>query len=104
MPPDTHSSDGRHAGGAKPVMSSVDRALSLLGRFTLESPMWGLSELARAAAMDKTTTLRCLNALERNGFVEQHPETRKYRLGFAPLHLARSPDGISWSRGAVRRS
>lgn len=71
------------------VMTSVDRALSLLGHFSTDRPEIGLSALARAAGFDKTTTLRCLNALERNGFVEQHPETRKYRLGVAPLHLAR---------------
>ena len=71
------------------VMSSVDRALGLLRFFTIEAPEHGLSALARAAGLDKTTTLRCLTALERNGFVEQHPETRKYRVGFEPLHLAR---------------
>lgn len=73
----------------KPMMSSVDRTLALLRHFTVNTPEWGLSALARAAGIDKTTALRSLTALERNGFVEQHPETRKYRLGMAPLQLAR---------------
>jgi len=71
------------------VMNSVDRALGLLRHFSVQTPEYGLSELARISGNDKTTTLRCLTALERNGIVEQHPETKKYRIGFAPLHLSR---------------
>ncbi len=74
---------------AKTTMSTVDKALGLLRHFSVEHPEFGLSQLARLSGYDKTTTLRCMTALERNGFVEQHPETRKYRLGFAPLNLAR---------------
>jgi len=71
------------------AQSTVHRALGLLRHFSLERPEIGLSEMARLAGLDKTTTLRSLTALELNGFVEQHPETRKYRLGIAPLNLAR---------------
>lgn len=76
---------------AKPrtTMSTVDKALALLRHFSLESKELGLSELARMAGHDKTTTLRCLTALERNGFVEQDAVSRKYRLGLAPINLAR---------------
>lgn len=70
-------------------MKSVDRALALLRYFSVRSPELGLSELARLASQDKTTTLRCLTALERNGFVEQDSVSRKYRLGLAPINLAR---------------
>lgn len=70
-------------------MKSVDRALGLLRHFSVQTPEIGLSELARLADQDKTTTLRCLTALERNGFVEQDDTTRKYRLGLAPVNLAR---------------
>ena len=71
------------------TMNSVDRALGLLRHFSVQTPEYGLSALARVSGNDKTTTLRCLTALERNGIVEQHPETKKYRIGFAPLHLSR---------------
>lgn len=74
---------------AAPMMKSVDRALYLLSFFTVQQPEWGLSDLARRAKLDKATTLRILVALIRNRFVEQHPETRKYRLGIAVLRLAR---------------
>lgn len=72
-----------------PMMKSVDRALYLLWFFTVQQPEWGLSELARRAKLDKATTLRILVALIRNRFVEQHPVTKKYRLGIAVLRLAR---------------
>lgn len=70
-------------------MKTVDKALRLLGHFSVRSPDWGLSDLARAAGTDKATTLRLLAALARAGFVEQHPGTRRYRLGPEVLHLAR---------------
>lgn len=73
----------------KTIMSSVDRALTLLQYFSIHKSEFGLTELSRLAGYDKTTTLRCLASLERNGFIEQDPLTRKYRLGLAPITLAR---------------
>jgi len=69
-------------------MGTVDKALSLLRFFSPQFPELGLSELARRAGFDKATTLRCLNALERNGFVEQDLISKKYRIGLSPFHLA----------------
>ncbi len=73
---------------AKSMMGTVDKALSLLRFFSPQTPELGLSELARLARFDKATTLRCLTALERNGFVEQVIVNRKYRVGLSPIHLA----------------
>ena len=75
--------------GTKTVMGTVDRALRLLRQFTVDSPELRLSELARRAGYDKTTTLRMMTSLQRNGFVELHPESKRYRLGVAPIYLAR---------------
>ena len=69
-------------------MGTVDKALSLMRFFSPQLPELGLSELARKSGFDKATTLRCLNALERNGFVEQDLLSRKYRVGLSPFHLA----------------
>ncbi len=71
------------------MMRTVDKALRLLDLFSIESPEHGLSEIARLARSDKATTLRLLKALERHGFVEQHPETKKYRLGKSLLRFSR---------------
>ena len=71
---------------------TVDKALKLLNFFSESRPAIGLSEMARLAGYDKATTRRLLLALERNGMVEQLTESRKYRLGVAPLRLARVGD------------
>jgi len=70
-------------------MSTVDKALNLLNIFTESRPEAGLGELARLAGYDKATTRRFLVALGNQGFVEQNPATKRYRLGAAPLRLAR---------------
>lgn len=70
-------------------MKTIDKALSLLDYFSSEAKEWRLSDLARAAGLDKVTAMRCLNSMAARGFIEQHPETRKYRLGTAFLHFAR---------------
>ena len=70
-------------------MKTIDKAMKLLEFFGPEHPEWRLSDLARAAEMDKVTTMRILNSLAGSGIVEQHPETKKYRLGTAVLRLAR---------------
>ena len=71
------------------TLKTADKALMLLNFFSPETPEFRLSDLARAAQMDKVTTMRMLASLGSAGFVEQHPETRKYRLGTAVLRLAR---------------
>jgi DNA-binding IclR family transcriptional regulator len=70
-------------------MRTVDKGLGLLDHFTVARPEAGLSEIARVSGLDKATVLRLLSALARHGFVEQHAETKKYRLGPGVLQLAR---------------
>lgn len=70
-------------------MGTVDKALKLLGFFTVDRPEIGLSEMARLAEYDKATTRRLLVALAKHGFVEQDGQTRAYRLGAGPSRLAR---------------
>lgn len=70
-------------------MKTIDKAMVLLGLFTTETPEFRLADIARTAGMDKVTALRVLNSLVVGGLLEQHPETKKYRLGTAILRLAR---------------
>lgn len=70
-------------------MKTVSKALNLLAFFTVQTPEYGLSELSRRSGLDKATTLRMLAALVEHGFVEQHPTSRRYRLGPGLLQLAR---------------
>lgn len=70
-------------------MSTVDKAISLLELFSVDEPEHGLTEIARRSGFDKATTRRLLVSLARNGFVEQDPASRQYRLGAGLTRLAR---------------
>src|SRR5262245_12218403 len=63
-----------------PGTQAVRRAVALLKAFTDEQPEWGLTELARALKLNKTTAYRLLTALEKEGFVARSPADA-YRLG-----------------------
>lgn len=71
-------------------MKTVRKALGLLHHFSVSNPQWGLSELARAAGLDKATTLRLLRPLVEERLLEQDAVSRKYRLGHLVLNLART--------------
>lgn len=71
------------------MSTTAAKAISLLGFFSETEPELGLSELARRSGVDKATVHRMLNVLAAAGLVEQHGETRLYRLGAGILRLAR---------------
>jgi DNA-binding IclR family transcriptional regulator len=70
-------------------MGTVGKALSLLDTLSQMGGEPGLTDIARASALDKATARRLLLELEAYGFVEQDSFTRGYRLGPAPIRLAR---------------
>lgn len=70
-------------------MGTIGKALTLLDILSGMDREAGLTEIAQACGYDKATTRRFLVALEKQGFVEQHADTRKYRLGATLLRLAR---------------
>jgi len=69
-------------------VKTVDKAMHLLNRFSIEQTEIGLSELARLADLDKAATRRLLVALAKHGYIEQSADTRKYRLGPTPCPSA----------------
>ncbi|MEX2520019.1 MAG: helix-turn-helix domain-containing protein [Paracoccaceae bacterium] len=69
-------------------MKTVDKAMALLGQFTAARGEMGLTEISRLSGLDKAATRRILVALGGHGYVEQNPESRKYRLGPGFLTLA----------------
>ncbi|MGH2524927.1 MAG: IclR family transcriptional regulator [Anaerolineales bacterium] len=64
-----------------PGTQAVLRAVALLKAFTDSQPELGLTELARTAGLNKTTTYRLLTALESEGMVARSSTTEAYRLG-----------------------
>ena len=81
---------------------SVRRALALLKEFTDRRPEWGLSELARAVGLHKTTAYRLLTALEAEGMVARSGDGDAWRLGTAAITLGafalRSNDLVTTAR------
>ncbi|WP_425102348.1 IclR family transcriptional regulator [Tropicibacter sp. S64] len=69
-------------------MGTITKALEMLNFFSREKPEIGLGEFVRLTGRDKATVHRHLGELEENGFLEQLPVSRAYRLGPAILRLA----------------
>lgn len=83
-------------------MGTITKALDLLGFFSATRAEIGLSEFVRLAGRDKATVHRHLSELQQNGFLEQHPDTRAYRLGPALLRLAAVREGAFPMRALLR--
>lgn len=60
---------------------AVQRAVSLLKLFSDARPEWGLTEMAKAAGLNKTTVYRLLTALASEGLVARSATGEAYRLG-----------------------
>ena len=84
----------------KPV-GTITKALDLLGHFSVSRPEIGLSEFKRLSGRDKATVYRHLSELEANGFLQQNPKTKNYRLGPAVLRLANVRERTFPTRAAV---
>ncbi|HET6617037.1 MAG TPA: IclR family transcriptional regulator [Gemmatimonadota bacterium] len=81
---------------------SVRRAIALLKVFSDDRPDWGLTEIARAARLNKTTAYRLLTALEAEGMVARSSDGEAWRLGAGAIALGalalRSNDLVSVAR------
>ncbi|WP_269585954.1 IclR family transcriptional regulator [Roseibium sp. Sym1] len=69
-------------------MGTITKALNLLNHFSASRPEIGLTEFRKLSGQDKATVHRHLVELTANGFLEQNPGTKGYRLGPAILRLA----------------
>lgn len=62
---------------------ALERALQILGSFSLEQPELSLSALAIASGLAPSTTLRLLSILAQYGYVDKSADTDRYRIGVA---------------------
>jgi IclR family KDG regulon transcriptional repressor len=67
------------------AVNSVIRALTVLDLLGKANGELGTTEISRELGLHKSTVYRLLLTLVSSGYVEQNPETEKYRLG---IHLA----------------
>lgn len=65
----------------------LERAVSLLGCFSLDAAELGLTELSTRTGLHKSTAYRILEVLRANRLVEFNTETRRYHLGLRLFEL-----------------
>jgi hypothetical protein len=68
-------------------LSSVTSALLVLKAFSAEEAEIGISSLAKRLGLAKSTVHRLAVTLAAEGFLEQNPETGRYRLGLSLFTL-----------------
>ena len=73
---------------ASKLIGSVQRAIDILNLFNGRLPELGTTEIAKALGLHKSTTASLVYTLEANGYLNQNPNTRKYRLGFKLIERA----------------
>jgi IclR family pca regulon transcriptional regulator len=66
---------------------SLERGLAILASFKPARPLLGISELARALELNRSTAHRYVGTLTALGYLQQDRGTRKYRLGPRVLDL-----------------
>jgi DNA-binding IclR family transcriptional regulator len=71
-------------------IQSIERAAAILRLLSGRNRRVGVVDLAGALDLPKGTVHGLLRTLQSVGFVEQDPETGKYRLGAALLHMGSS--------------
>lgn len=71
----------------KPSFQVLERTFAILEAFDEEHPEWSATEIARALDLPIPTVHRILTALKRHGYVTQHEESKRFRLGVAALQL-----------------
>jgi DNA-binding IclR family transcriptional regulator len=66
---------------------ALERALDLLGAFSVAEPELSFSELAARVDLPKSTTVRLLSILEERGYLQRSPETERYRIGIRAFEI-----------------
>ena len=82
----------RVSAGAVSAVQSVDRAITAL-EFLARRGEAGVSEVANAIGVHKSTASRLLGALQSRGMIEVAGDRGRYRLGYGILRLAGAMGG-----------
>lgn len=69
-------------------VKSLDKALRILNCFTVDEPELGITELSKQLDLYKSNVHNIIATFEKNGFIEQNPQTGKYRLSLGILRLS----------------
>lgn len=69
-------------GKQQKIIGSVQRAMDILDLFDRRTQELGITDIARALDLPKSTIAGLIFTLEQNDYIDQNSTTRKYRLGF----------------------
>ena len=82
---------------------SLQKALRILFHVGSDAPEVGVTEVASALSLNKTTVHRLLNAMERFELIEKNPDTDRYRLGLKLHELGTRAVESRTLQGEARR-
>lgn len=85
------------------MLGTVARAGVVLDLFTVDTPEWGVKDVAAELGLCKSTAHTLLSSLEGIGLLEHATTSRRYRLGWRTVTLGRTALCSSIFRGAAQR-
>jgi len=81
-------------------VQALERALDILDCFNFQNRELRLSDVVDRTGLNKTTAKRLIANLATRGYLQQDPQTRKYRLGMRLFELG----GVVFSSFSLRRA
>ena len=73
--------------GGTGTSQSLERGLAILSSFASDRPLVGVSELSRELELSRSTAHRYVATLAKLGYLQQDPDSKRYRLGPRVLDL-----------------
>jgi IclR family pca regulon transcriptional regulator len=73
--------------GRTATSQSLERGLAILSSFASDRPLIGVSELSRELELSRSTAHRYVATLAKLGYLQQDPDSKRYRLGPKVLDL-----------------
>ena len=73
--------------GSTATSQSLERGLAILSSFHPDRPLIGVSELSRELDLSRSTAHRYVATLAKLGYLQQDPDSKRYRLGPKVLDL-----------------
>lgn len=70
------------------IIGSVQRAIDILNLFNDHISELGVTDIAKTLELHKSTASGLIQTLEVNGYLEQNPDNKKYRLGLKLIERA----------------
>jgi len=69
------------------INKSIDRALQIIELFSMEKPVWGITEISKELNMYKSNIYNILFTLAKRGFIKKDFKTEKYSLSIKYFEL-----------------